>query len=78
MGRIRIPLYSWKDPSELHRWYKQYLTLNHEPQDRFSKQELFDTLGLLDIEDSHKVLDDDHNRLTAPKNSIYKTADYLE
>ena len=19
-GRIRIPLYSWKDPSELHRW----------------------------------------------------------
>ncbi len=56
---------------------KQYLTLNHEPQDRFSKQELFDTLGLLDIEDSHKILDDDHNWLTAPKNSIYKTADYL-
>lgn len=56
---------------------KQYLTLNHEPQDRFSKQELFDTLSLLDIEDSHKILDDDHNWLTAPKNSIYKTADYL-
>ena len=56
---------------------KQYLTLNHEPQDRFSKQELFDTLGLLGIEDSYKILDDDHNWLTAPKNSIYKTADYL-
>ena len=56
---------------------KQYLTLNHEPQDRFSKQELFDTLGLLDIEDSQKILDDDHNWLTTPKNSIYKTADYL-
>ena len=55
---------------------KQYLTLNHEPQDRFSKEELFDTLGLLGIEDSYKILDDDHNWLTAPKNSIYKTADY--
>ena len=56
---------------------KEHMTLNHEPQDRFSKQELFDTLSLLDIEDSHKILDDDHNWLTAPKNSIYKTADYL-
>ena len=56
---------------------KQYLTLNHEPQDRFSKEELFDTLGLLGIEDSYKILDDDHNWLTAPKNSIYKAADYL-
>ena len=55
---------------------KQYMTLNHEPQDRFSKQELFDTLGLLDIEDSHKILDDDQNWLSAPSSSVFKNADY--
>jgi hypothetical protein len=56
---------------------KEHMTLNHEPQDRFSKQELFDTLSLLDIEDSHKILDDDHNWLTAPQSSIFNNADYL-